>query len=430
MLFKDITIIDETFQVKEGMYVGVKERRIDYIGETAPEKSYGQVYSGGGKLLMNAFYNAHAHTPMTTMRGYGENLPLSDWLNRKIFPFEAKQKDQDIYYGMLLGIAEMLRFGIVSTTDMYMYGESMAKAVLETGVKSNMGFGMVCFDDRDFYELAEYKLTKYMFEQYHNEGDGRLRIDSSIHAEYTSNPKVVGQFAQFSLELGTRMNLHLSETQQEHEACKQRHGKTPARYFYDLGVFDSPTTAAHCVWLEGEDFDLLREKGVTAASCPVSNVKLASGICDARKMISMGINVAIGTDSVASNNSLNFIEEMKFFSLMQKVKHLDPTTMTPAETIYAATRAGAKSQGREDCGLLKVGNRADLIVLDIDRPYMKPVYDMRNNLVYSADGADIVLTMCDGEVLYENGEYKTIDVEKAEYEVGKTKDRILGELNG
>ncbi len=429
MLFQDITIIDEHFQVRENMFVGVKDDKIAYVGTEKPGEDFGEVYPGKGRLLMNAFYNAHGHTPMTTMRGYGENLPLSDWLNQKIFPFEAKQQARDIYYGMLLGIGEMIRFGTVSTTDMYMYGESMAQAVLETGVKSNLGFAMVCFDDRDFYELPEYRETKYMYENYHGKGNGRLLIDSSIHAEYTSNPKVAGQFAQYSLELGTNMNLHLSETRKEHEECKQRHGKTPARYFYDLGVFDSHATAAHCVWLEGEDFDLLKEKDVTVASCPVSNVKLASGICDVKKLLSMGINVAIGTDSVASNNSLNMIEEMKFFALLQKVKHYDATAVTPQQAIYAATRAGALAQGRQDCGLLKEGGKADLIVLDIQGPHMRPVYDLKNNLVYSADGGDVALTMCDGKILYENGEYKTLDVERAAFEVAQTGKRILSDLS-
>lgn len=429
MLFKNITLIDENFEVKEKQFVGVQDGRIAYIGGEMPKESYGEVYDGTGKLLMNAFYNAHAHTPMGLMRGYGENMALSDWLNKLIFPFEAKLTKEDIYYGMQLGIAEMVRFGVVSATEMYFKGEQMAKAVLDSGVKSNMGFGMVCFNpDKDFWDLPEYQETKYMFENYHNAGDGRLKIDSSIHGEYTSNPKVVGQFAEYSLTLGTNMNLHLSETQAEHEACKERHGKTPAKYFYDLGVFDSPATAAHCVWLEEEDFDIFAEKGVTVATCPVSNLKLSSGICNAEKMFEKGINVAIGTDGVSSNNSLNFIEEIKTFALVQKVRNYNPTVVTPDQALFAATRAGAKAQGREDAGLLKVGNRADLIVLDISQPYMKPVHNLKNNIVYSANGGDVVLTMCDGKVLYRNGEYLTIDVEKAVYEVEQRTARILGEL--
>ena len=225
------------------------------------------------------------------------------------------------------------------------------------------------------------------------------------------------------------MHVHVSETRLEHEECKQRHGgRTPARVLCDLGAFDVPATAAHCVWAEESDMEIFREKGVTVASCPVSNLKLASGVCDVPALMKKGIRVAVGTDSAASNNSLNFIEEMKFFALLNKEKKGDPTVITPAETLYAATRAGALSQGRNDCGLLKVGQRADLTVLDIRQPHMTPVHDLANNVVYSASGSDVVLTMADGRVLYRDGDFLTIDIEKTLAETENACRRILGQL--
>ena len=196
----------------------------------------------------------------------------------------------------------------------------------------------------------------------------------------------------------------------------------------DFGVFDTCTTAAHCVWVEDEDMDILAEKGVTVATCPVSNLKLASGICNVPELLKRGINVAIGTDSVSSNNSLNFIEEMKFFALLGKVRSNDPTVITPKETIHAATYAGALAQGRPDCGRLKEGNRADLIVLDISVPSMKPVHNLLTNLVYSASGSDVVLTMADGKVLYKDGVYLTIDIEKTIAETEAACKNILAKL--
>ena len=189
-----------------------------------------------------------------------------------------------------------------------------------------------------------------------------------------------------------------------------------------------PALAAHCVWVEGEDFDILKEKGVSVASNPMSNLKLASGICDTPKMMKMGINVALGTDSVASNNSLNFFEEMKTLAVIAKVKANDPTVVTPKEALMAATRNGALAQGRKDCGVLKEGNKADLIVLRTDVPNMHPVHNMANNLVYAASGSDIVLTMVDGNVVYRDGDFLTLDMERTIFEAEAATAKILSQL--
>jgi len=428
MIFKNITILDENSDIKTGMYVGVANDKIDYIGDSMPAKDYGQVYDGKGKFLMNAFFNAHAHSPMTLLRGYGENMSLHDWLEQKIFPFEEKLTGSDVYWGTLLAMAESIRYGIVSSTDMYYFCDEMVRAVLDSGAKNNISRGVANFSDKSIKELPVYAEIGDLFKNYHNTGNGRVKIDMSLHAEYTSNPETVKTISEYAEELGINMHLHLSETKFEHDGCKERHGKTPAQYFNSLGAFDVRTTAAHCVWLEGEDFDILAEKGVTVASCPVSNMKLASGIANVPLLLKKGVNVAIGTDSVASNNNLDIVEEMKFMACGAKVRDSDPTAVTPKETLIAATRAGAKAQGRDDCGVLKVGNKADIIVFDIDKPHMSPVHDIATSLVYSASGSDVVLTMADGKILYQNGEYKTIDIEKTIFEAEKSKARILTEL--
>lgn len=428
MLFQNITIVDENFQIAENMYVGIDGQKITYISKEPPKRAFGRVYDGRGRLLMSGFYNTHAHSPMTLMRGYGENMALQDWLNKKIFPFEDKLTGDAVYWGTLLAMAESIRFGIVSTTDMYYFSEDMVRAICESGAKNNISRSITCFDDSDLFDLPGGKEMKELYEKHHGSADGRILVDMSIHGEYTSTPKVVAQMAEYTKKLGANMHVHLSETRTEHEACKARHGMTPAAYFHKLGLFDTPTTAAHCIWIEGEDFDIFKEKGVTVATNPVSNMKLASGVCNTPKLLSAGINVALGTDSVASNNSLNFIEEMKYFATAAKTRFEDPTAVTPVQALQAATRAGALSQGREDCGLVKTGCRADLIVLDITGPHMHPVHDMLNNLVYSASGSDVILTMVDGNILYENGRYYTIDLEKTIYEAGRATEKILQAL--
>ena len=225
------------------------------------------------------------------------------------------------------------------------------------------------------------------------------------------------------------MHVHVSETKKEHEECKERHGgKTPVKYLSDLGLFDTRTTAAHCVWVEPEDMDILKEKNVSVASNPISNLKLASGVCNVPELLRRGINVTIGTDSVSSNNSLNFIEEMKAFAIASKMMYSDPTAVSPKQTAAAATVNGAKAQGRNDCGVLDKGYRADLAVIDVSGPNMHPVHDMLNNLVYSASGSDVCMTMCDGKVLYRDGEFTTIDIEKTIFETEQETKKILSSL--
>jgi len=434
MLFKNITILDENIIKKDNQYVGIENERIAYIGDDMPEKNFGEVYEGKGKLLMSGFYNSHAHSAMTLMRGYGENLGLQEWLEHRIFPFEAKLSSQAVYWGTMLAMAESIRFGIVSTTDMYYFCDDMIGAILESGCKNNNARGVVNFTDADLKSLDAYKEMSSTFdillvEKYHNAGDGRIKVDMSIHAEYTSTPKTVKQMAEYTKSIGANMHVHISETKFEHEECKKRNkGLTPVAYFNELGLFDTKTTAAHCVWIEEADYEILKVKGVTVASNPISNLKLASGVCNVPELLKRGINVAIGTDSVASNNSLNFLEEIKVFAISSKEKYGDPTAVTPVEAIRGATHAGALGQGREDSGQLKLGNKADLIVLDINQPHMRPVHSLVNNLVYSASGSDVVMTMVDGKVLYKNGEYTTIDIEKTMFETENAVANILKQL--
>lgn len=429
MIFKNISILDENLTLQENMYVGIKNDKINYIGKEMPNEDYGESYDGKGKLLMSGFYNAHAHSPMTLLRGYGENLALQAWLNDRIFPFEAKLDSKAVYWGTMLAMSESLRYGIVSTTDMYYFCEDMVSAIEQVGTKDNVGRGVTNFSNADLFGLESFSEMKALYGNYHNAANGRIKIDMSLHAEYTSNPKTVQQIAAYTKAIGANMHVHVSETKLEHEECKSRHnGLTPIQYFNELGLLDSKTTAAHCVWVEPKDMDIIKEKGVTVASNPISNLKLASGVCNVPELLRRGINVAIGTDSVSSNNSLNFIEEMKVFAIASKEKYQDPTAVTPIETIYAATRAGAISQGRDDCGKMAVGYKADLIALDIMRPNFVPVHNMANNIVYSACGGDIVMTMVDGKVLYKDGSYTTIDIEKTIFETEKATNKILSQL--
>lgn len=419
MLFKNISIITENLEIQNNMFVGIEDDKIDYIGTEKPQKDYGEEYDGNKKLLSAGFVNLHTHSPMTLLRGYAENLPLDRWLNDRVFPFEDRLNCDRAYYGTMLSIAEMLACGTTSFTDMYFFGDGVMRAVIESGAKTNFGRSIVSFVDEDITKNDRFQEGVYLTEKYHNTQNGRIKIDMSLHAEYTNRLSIIEQFGEYTKGRGQINHIHLSETKSEHENCKAKYGKTPARLFADAGVLDSPAILAHCVWVEDEDMDIFAEKGATVAHCPASNLKLGSGVCNTYKLLEKGVNIGIGTDSAASNNGLDIMREMYLAAILPKGIQNRADIITPQEIYKMATVNGYKAQGRNDCGIIKEGYKADLIVIDLDKPNMYPDFDMLNNLVYSANKGDVVLTMVDGKVLYKNGEFTTIDVEKMGAEVSR-----------
>lgn len=393
------------------------------IAEIAPDitPNHGDsVVDGRGDLLLPGLVNTHCHAAMTLFRGYGEDLPLSRWLNERIFPAEDKLTDESVYWGSMLAIAEMLRNGVTSFSDMYFFCDSTAKAVLESGIKANLSRSLVSFDPSlkpaDDPRFAE---AVALVQNFHGKGDGRLLVDMSIHAEYTNLPDYCRAVGEYTAAHGLGMQLHLSETEDEHNACIARHGKTPAAFFADLGVFDAPTTAAHCVYVTDEDIAIMAEKGVTAAHNPTSNLKLGSGVMPLRRLIDGGVNVSLGTDGAASNNTLDVLRELRLAAILHKGVNRRADITTAAEMLPLATVNGAKAQGRPDCGSIAVGQRADLILLDLSVPHNMPVYDLAATVAYSAEASDVRMTMVDGRILYADGAYTSIDIERLRSEAGR-----------
>lgn len=444
MILKNVTYLDENFNIATTKYLTVKAGRFAEFEDTDStvvkdakddkdsknhvDHTDNRVIDCSGLLIMPAFYNTHAHSPMSLMRGFGENMALDDWLNKKIWPFEAHLNSDSIYWGTLLSMAESIKNGIVSTSDMYYFTSDMVRAYKDAKVKGNISRALVNFDQSKFEDMDSVAEMKKAFEELNGIEDGRIIIEASIHGEYTSDETTVRSLAEFSKEQNMRMHIHLSETQKEHQDCIEKRGVTPCQYFADCGLFDVPTVAAHCVWISKEDMDILKDKNVNVSHNPQSNCKLASGIAPYYDMLEKGINVTLGTDSVASNNSLNFFETMKFSGLLAKVRALDPTLVSPKDILYSATRGGAIAQGREDCGIIKTGYRADFIALDLSSPSMNPVHDIANNLVFAADPSDIKMTVCDGNILYRNGQFIHLDIEQIIENAKSETDRILGFL--
>ena len=432
MLISKVDLLDENFDFKAQQWVGIKGAYIDYIGDSAPEdaaEKYGEVYDGTGKLLIPAFYNAHAHAPMTLLRGYAENLPLQAWLNEKCWPFEGKMTAEDNYWGTLLACAEMARYGCVSFSDMYYHTDERVRALDESGLKMNVCESELFFEPKPYADYAICAKMEDYVARYHGALNGRILVDYNIHAEYTSNQQTCEDIAAIAKEKGLRMHLHLSETKSEHEECKERHnGLSPAAYFESIGVFDVPTTAAHCVWCDEADWEILKTHGVYVACNPASNMKLASGFAPIPQMLDRGLNVCLGTDGMASNNNHDLFQDMYLMALIYKGNQLDPRVVTPKEAITAATRTGALSQGREDCGLVKVGMKADLALVDTTGPSWCPATDVLTNVLYAGHGSDVVMTLCDGQVVYRDGEWPGIDIEKTKAEVAARTARIISEL--
>ncbi len=433
MLFSNIDLIDEDFAYRPRQWVGERGGRIVYRGAEAPAgadaEGLGEVYDGSGKLLVPAFYNAHAHAPMTLLRGYAENLPLQAWLNDAVFPFEAKIEPEDCYWGTLLACAEMARYGTVGFSDMYYHMEEGARAAMDAGLKMNVSDTLIAFGDAGLADLPLQAQNERLLANLHGAADGRIVVDCNIHAEYTSNPRAVADMAAFARERGLRLQVHVSETRLEHEECKQRHGGlTPVRYFESLGVFDVPVTAAHCVWVDDEDIEVLAARGAFVAANPASNMKLGSGFAPVPKMLERGVSVCLGTDGMASNNNHDMMQDLYLLAMLYKGSELDPTVVAPKQALRAATRMGALSQGRDDCGHIVEGARADLCVLDVSGPSWSPMTDPLVNVVYAGHGADVCLTMCDGRVVYRDGSWPLVDVERAKAEVASRTKRIMNEL--
>ena len=417
-LIKNVKLLAEYGFEKRSVCVLVKDDCIAYVGEKEPAEKADRVIDGKSNLLLPGFYNTHCHAAMTVFRGYGEDLPLDRWLNERIFPAEDRLTGRASYIGSLIAAAEMLAGGVVSFSDMYMFQEDVARAVLESGMKANLSRCVVAFSDMDdprrdnrFQEAAR------LVELLHGAENGKILVDMSLHGEYTNTEQMFRAVAEYAKERSLGIQVHISETKKEHmEAMARRGGRTPVELCLDTGILDSRTIAAHCVWVSERDMDIMKEKGVFVSHNPISNLKLGSGVMDLGKMLDKGIHVTLGTDGAASNNDLDILSELQTAAILHKGVNLDPERTRADHMIRLATSEAAQAQGRPDCGRVEVGYRADLVLWDLDAVHNIPSYDYAATMAYSAKSSDVLLTMVDGRVLYENGEYKTIDVEKLKYE--------------
>ena len=416
---------EDGFTVVKDGFLGVENDRICYLGATAPAEEYDVKKDMTGKILMPGLYNCHTHSPMVLLRGVGSDLPLDQWLFGKICPIEDRMTPEDVKAGSALAVMEMIAGGTVSFSDMYFSQDQTAQVVAETGMKANLSRHVQSFvpgeRPEDCVSLQE---AKSLYAQYNGSADGRVKVDWCVHAEYTCTEAMVRAVAECCKATGGNLHIHLSETEKEHLACKEKYGVTPAAWFEKLGAFDCGGFAAHCVALEDDDIEILKRHGVSVAHNPTSNMKLGSGVAPVEKFVSRGLNVTIGTDGAASNTNLNMFEERHLASVLQNGFLRDATVMNAGTVLKMATENGAKLQRRDNCGKLAVGYQADFIAIDTDKPHLTPCLDMPALIVYAAQASDVALTVVDGKILYENGDFKTVDKEKTYYEVKKAVERL------
>jgi 5-methylthioadenosine/S-adenosylhomocysteine deaminase len=412
--------------IKDG-YIAVEDDIITYTGSEMPQEKYDEEYDLKDCILIPGLYNLHTHTPMTLLRGIGSGLPLDKWLNDVIFPIEEKITREHVSAGTRLALMEMLACGTVSFSDMYDMSDVSADEVIKAGMKANIGSAITCFDMSESYnDNITVKKSLEFFREYNNREDGSIITDFSVHSEYTSFDSIVQEYAEECKKNGARMHIHLSETKYERNTCKERHsGKTPVKWFNDLGVFDNPTIAAHCVAIDDEDMDILKTKSVTCIHNPTSNMKLGSGFMPLRELLDKGIRIAIGTDGAASNNNLNIFEEIHLASVIHNGYAQNPTIIKPIELLTMATKNGALAQGRSNAGVITAGYKADITAVNLKAPHMMPVHDLHALMVYSAQASDVFMTMVNGKVLYINGQYLTIDVERVLYDLENANKQLF-----
>lgn len=398
----------------------VEGNRIAYAGNMAgaPEFAADEVIDAKGGIVAPAMYNAHSHAAMTLLRGVGSDKPLMDWLG-DIFPIEDRLDDEIVYAGSILACMEMLRRGCACFNDMYMFMDATAKAVRDTGMRALLARGFT----------AEENLEKniQLFEDWNGTANGRVKVAIAPYAEYGVSEELFRKSVDAANALDTILHTHASETQAEVEACMERHGGlTPVRLMHELGLFSRHCVAAHCVWVNDEEIDILRENGVYVAHNPASNCKLGSGIAPVQKMLDAGVRLALGTDGAASNNGLDMIADMRLMSLLQKATLRDAAAMDAKTALSIATRGGAQACGFMDAGLVKEGNLADLIVFDAQAENLTPVFDVPSALVYAAQGLNVRMTMVDGQFAYREGRFPLFDADSALVEARKALSRLLG----
>lgn len=425
-----ILTMQEGEQIFEGE-IWIRDDRILYVGDgknvdgvydelKIPCLIWDREVDCEKNLLMPGFKNAHTHSGMTVLRSYADDLPLKDWLNKQVFPVEAKLTAEDICELTKLAVLEYLTSGITAVFDMYLTPESIARAFDEMGMRC-VQVGAV----NNFSQSLE--LVEKMYQKL-NQGSPLQSYMLGFHAEYTCSPELLKGIAALAHKYKAPVYTHLSETEEEVAGCRERYGVTPLKYLDGLGIFDYGGGGYHCVHVTEEEIGIMKAKGLYAVTNPGSNTKLASGIAPVSDFLKAGIPVAVGTDGPASNNCLDMFREMFLVTGLAKLKQKDASAVDAMEVLKMATVNGALAMGLRDADILAAGKLADIIMIDLMQPNMQPINNIPKNIVYSGSKSNVAMTMIGGKILYEKGRFFLAEQPEDIYrKAGQIKERLVKE---
>jgi 5-methylthioadenosine/S-adenosylhomocysteine deaminase len=378
---------------------------------------------GRGYITMPGLVNAHTHGAMNLLRGAGDDLPLKEWLFQRIFPLEDRLTARLARAGCMSAVLEMIQSGTTAFADSYFFMDEMAKAVLQSGMRANLSRGLQDLPGGDTHRLRE---ACDFVRRWQGQAEGRIKCWLAPHSPFTCSTEYLKKVMETAAELGVGMQIHIAETREEFNNSLMEHDKTPIERLADLGFFDTvPVLAAHCVWITEEDRTIIKQKNIRVVHNPQSNMKLGSGIAPIPALMANGVEVALGTDGAASNNNLDMWEEMRAAAMLHKVNLTNPTLMPAAQVLQMTGPMGARAIGFEGCGTIAAGQKADLIMINLDQANMRPLIDPISQLVYSAGAGNVDTVMVDGQLLMRHREMLTLDEERILFEVQKAGEELM-----
>ncbi|RLB11840.1 MAG: S-adenosylhomocysteine deaminase [Deltaproteobacteria bacterium] len=408
-----ILTMDKENRVIQNGFLGISADKISYIGEEPEDFFSDEIIDANEGIVLPGLVNAHTHIPMSLLRGIAEDISLKQWLEEYIFPIEKKLNSELVYIGALLSCAEMIMSGTTTFCDMYFFEDEVAKAAKEAGMRCLISEGLFDFPSPNYGSNIEdgYRYTRWLIEKWKD--DPLVNVAVGPHTPYTCSEEILRKSKEIAEEYNVPIIIHLAETKAEVQQIKERYGKTPTQYLNDLKLLSPHLIAAHCVHLSKKDMELIKENNVKVVHNPECNMKLASGISPVPEMLSMGICVSLGTDGSASNNNLDLFQEMDTAAKLHKISKMDPSVMDAITVVKMATIYGAEALGMEkSIGSLEVGKKADVIILDTNKPHLTPLYNPFYSIVYSAVGADVAYSIINGKVVMRKRELVTLDVER------------------
>ena len=405
-----ILTVNQNNEVLENADIAVADGRLLAVGKVPENFLPDKVINATDQIALPGLVNTHTHIPMSLFRNYADDLPFWPWLLEKIKPAEDHLSAEHVYWGAKLGVLELIQSGVTCFSDMYFYMDEVAKVVKESGIRACLSGVLLEVGDLG---PTFMKAAVDFHDSWDGKAEGRIKAFFGPHSMYLCGPEYLRETTEEALKRKTAIHIHLAESRQEVADCLEKYGKSPVQHLADLGMFACRTVAAHCVHVSADDIDLLAKHKVSVVNNPTSNMKLANGFAPIDAILKKGINVALGTDGSASNNNVNLFEEMHLAALVNKAVTEDAESVPATEVLRMATINGAKALGMEnEIGSLEVGKRADLILLDTSKPHYFPRHNPVSSLAYSAQAADVKTVMVNGQVLLENYQLKTIDVEE------------------